>query len=316
MTTPIPVHIATDVCEGRGAHYFSSLAAPLLLAIKSSHEVPTPMGWAPGRNATHAFARSVKHRGQMIAQQGHDCGPLIPEEVDDLPCSANVMSVYVVPNTSRKMMFGSGTVQAGGTAIGVSKGALIPFFTCSDPIRFPTVHGTTHQANTVIVGATAADLAMGWIAMSALMALDTYKFVKLCMSEGKELPMKVAKKVTGPINKFNPFGFSEPDEGDAVNALLGLSRSVSTSYETGWRTPITISLGQSTKAGTGMSTGLTYTPSTKKLSWTTSGTVRGQKARVDVTQTGPTPTPVVSGPPPLPPGYRDDPELGYVKEKP
>lgn len=154
------------------------------------------IGHAGGIGTVHALTSTVFHKNFPIAQDGHDCGFLISH------LTAPMHSVMLIIHTlcsSQKTTFGASTVKMNTTATGVidiSGGC--PMIVCADPVGLPILWAPTNMNNTVYVGTTAGDIAMGWLAAAFSMALD---FVVGKIPFGKALGKKFTKALADSLAK-------------------------------------------------------------------------------------------------------------------
>lgn len=136
-------------------------------------DIPVPTLWPPGFGmGQNQFTATVKHKGLPIASEGHDCGVLIPHIPMAPPL--NVLLALIIPFSSRKMMFSASTVPADGKPIGTSDLLSIPtpMMTCGDPVSLPTSFPLPNAANTVNVGMTGADFALGAVSIAGSIIAD------------------------------------------------------------------------------------------------------------------------------------------------
>jgi hypothetical protein len=166
----VKVNICTDLS-------FGALMHNVLLPPEIPMPVPNPsietvvmQKWAPGElNNQHKRAVTVQHKGLRIVLEGHDCGPFIQDLTPLVP--VNVYYLIMWPFSSRKIQFSASTVQAEGTPVGCA-GPFLPMMSCGEPVSAPTAFAVTSWRNTVEVGMSDGDLAIGLSAAAASMALD------------------------------------------------------------------------------------------------------------------------------------------------
>ncbi|HUN80810.1 MAG TPA: hypothetical protein VMV81_04795 [Phycisphaerae bacterium] len=152
-------------------------AAPLSLAA-CAIESPTNMWWPPGMAmGSNKFTSTVFHQGMGIAQDGHDCGALIPH-LQVAPAPNNMLTPLVhIPFSSRKSMFVASTVAMDGkspaccTMFGLPPS---PMVYCANPMSPPLADAVTSYLNTVTVGMTLADFLIGAVTIAASMLIDKY----------------------------------------------------------------------------------------------------------------------------------------------
>lgn len=154
------------------------------------------IGHFGGMGTVHALTSTVFHQNVPIAQDGHDCGFLIGHVTTPMH---NVMLIIHMLCSSQKTTFGASTVKMNGTATGViDLTGGCPMIVCADPVGLPILWAPTNMTNTVYVGTTAGDIAMGWLAAAFSMALD---FVVGKIPFGKQLAKKLSKPVADSLAK-------------------------------------------------------------------------------------------------------------------
>lgn len=165
----VKVNVDHDLSAGFLMHNVLLPAVPVPVP-SISVEVPINQDWLPGAlNNQHKRTSTVRHRGQSIVLEGHDCGVFIPDVTPLFP--ANAYYVLMWPFSSRKVIFSASTVQADATPIGCAA-PLLPMLTCGDPLSGPTAFVVSSSLNTVEVGMSGADLAIGLAYAAASVALD------------------------------------------------------------------------------------------------------------------------------------------------
>lgn len=166
----VKVNIGTDLSAGALLH--NVLLPPTIpVPIPSlSLELPVNQDWLPGElNNQHKRTTTVLHSGRSIVLEGHDCGTLI---MDVTPLFlANAYYLLMWPFSSRKILFSASTVQADTAPVGCAA-TWLPMMTCGDPLSGPTALALTSMKNTVEVGMTGADVAIGLAYAAASVALD------------------------------------------------------------------------------------------------------------------------------------------------
>lgn len=167
----VKVNICTDLSAGVLMHNVL-LPPPIPVPVPSiSIEMAVNQDWPPGEFAnTHKRAATVQHKGRRIVLEGHDCGPMIPDVTPLFPL--NYFYLIMWPFSSRKFTFSASTVQADAAPIGCAA-LFLPMMTCGDPISAPTGIALSSWTNTVEVGMTGTDLAIGLAYAAASVALDS-----------------------------------------------------------------------------------------------------------------------------------------------
>jgi len=159
-------------------HPYCGPTPPFTLPIVPFIETTTTMWWPPGALlGKNKFASDVYHNNDMIAQEGHDVGPLVPH-VYSSPCD-NVHLIIETIKSSRKGNFAAGEVKANGKPIGcftMIDLAIIPtpMTPCSVvPMPLCGTGGTACLTNEVIVGMHFIDMLAGWfeLVVSSLFSL-------------------------------------------------------------------------------------------------------------------------------------------------
>ena len=166
----VKVNIGTDLSAGALLH--NVLLPPTIpVPIPSlSLELPVNQDWLPGElNNQHKRTTTVLHSGRSIVLEGHDCGTLIMDVTPLFPANAYYLLMW--PFSSRKILFSASTVQADTAPVGCAA-TWLPMMTCGDPLSGPTALALTSMKNTVEVGMTGADVAIGLAYAAASVALD------------------------------------------------------------------------------------------------------------------------------------------------
>ena len=204
----VKVNIERDFSMGVLCHHF-----PFPPAVTVSIEMIIPQIWFPGCFLwQNKFARTVRHRGQWICQDGHDVGPLIPDIT--IP-PANPWYPVMWLFSSRSMVWSAHSVKMDGEQTGLAQGGipfafgpnsypLLPMMTCGEPIFAPTAIPISNWTNTVIVGMTAADLIAGMLSIALSIAIDIlfYRMNKIGKAAsagkvGKKPAMTMTKRWAG-----------------------------------------------------------------------------------------------------------------------
>ena len=149
-------------------------AAPLSLAA-CAIEPPVNMWWPPGMAmGSNKFTTTVFHQGMGIAQDGHDCGVMIPH-VQVAPAPNNMLTPLHILFSSRKSMFVASKVVMDGKSPACCVMFALPpspMVYCADPMSPPLADAVTSYLNTVKVGMTLADFLIGAFAIAAAMVID------------------------------------------------------------------------------------------------------------------------------------------------
>jgi hypothetical protein len=168
----VPMTIASDRNAGAAAHMMLSPPAGLCpVPIPGpSIEVPTRTDWSHSMMTPQdTLSKTVKHKGELIALDGHDCGKMIPD----------ITPVYL-PNawypicwsfSSRKMVFSASKIKIQGKPA-ACHGQQFPMMCCGEPVSFPGCLPITNQLNTVQLGMTPEDVKAGIERMFISVALD------------------------------------------------------------------------------------------------------------------------------------------------
>jgi len=166
----VKVNICTDFSFGALMHNVLMPPPIPVPAPSLSIEMVAQQDWPPGEFVnTHKRAIDVLHKGRRIVLEGHDCGPLIADITPLLP--SNLYYAIMWPFSSRKITFSASTVQADGAPIGCAA-PYLPMMSCGDPISAPTGIVLSAMNNTVEVGMTGTDLAIGLATAAVSMAID------------------------------------------------------------------------------------------------------------------------------------------------
>lgn len=125
-------------------------------------ELPIPMLWPPGMClGQNKITSTVTHRGRCVALDGHDCGYMIPH-IPIPPVPVNLLLfLSIIPFSSRKVAFTASTVSFDAAAVACVK-PYLPMMTCMNPVSLPTTFAFNFT-NTVSVGMTATDIALGLV---------------------------------------------------------------------------------------------------------------------------------------------------------
>jgi hypothetical protein len=168
------VNISTDFSLGHLLH--NVLLPPLIpLPVPSpSIEIIVTQYWPPGYLCNqNKLTTTVKHKMRSIAQEGHDCGTLIPDITYLVP--ANVYYAIMWPFSSRKMAWSASTVKMDKLPVGCAQTIalpVLPMMTCGDPVSAPLAFVLSNWTNTVRVGMTSADFWAGVAGIAVSVAID------------------------------------------------------------------------------------------------------------------------------------------------
>ncbi|HVY44281.1 MAG TPA: hypothetical protein VHB21_00320 [Minicystis sp.] len=184
-------------------------------------ETPVPMWWPPGRAlGQNKFASSVKHLGQMIALQGHDCGAVLPH------MGLTVPGLWVaIATSSRRFVFSTSTVRACGSPLGAMSAAAGRYGLVCGVVPLPIAYATNW--NTVRAGLTHADDVAGWAATAVAVVVGLVG-IKVSGGAGAVIGL-VAGIIAGAIQ------IAETGQG-SIGVSLGtppLGASVSVSVDNG-----------------------------------------------------------------------------------
>jgi hypothetical protein len=154
---------------------------PALLGVHEAWpilELPVPIMWGPGfALQQNKLTKTVFHKGQFMALEGHDCGHLIPHSwIPPFPPMPTLLKLpMIIAFSKRKVMFSSSTVKAEDNQIACTQfmgGMLLPMQTCGSPMSIPSSYPVFNFLHSVSVNMTAADLFAGVIAMLLTMACE------------------------------------------------------------------------------------------------------------------------------------------------
>jgi hypothetical protein len=243
---PVHVNIESDLLEGWSVHFYSPTLVPHTPMY--SDEVEVNQAWSPGAGK-HKFTSNVFHKGQRIVLHGHDCGAGIPDLAPPAVGHTNAWLPFIRLKSSRKVMFGASTVLMNGTPTGCAEDGDFPMLTCGDIVSLPTVFPTTNTANTVLVGATAADKKRGWEDIYDAISVDAALFVAGLVCP----PAGAADFILGLL------GFDGLKS--VASAARGLERSIERSILSGGKEPISIKVESGSGAG-GQGYEVKWTPAT------------------------------------------------------
>ena len=199
-----PVNILTDMTMALpmyAPHNFAPLpppapppvpAVPMSPGPASALEPPLPQLWPPG-NAVFAnkYAITVLHKGMGIVQAGHDLGIMIPH-VQVAPAVNNTFTPIHTLFSSRKVMYSSTSVKVDGQFVALAGLMALPptpMMVCAEPLSFPMGEVPTRGSNTVWVGFSWSDVALGTLLIAIQMLGERWM-----MPKGKYGPLKQVVK--------------------------------------------------------------------------------------------------------------------------
>lgn len=139
------------------------------LAIEMLTTVAWTAGYVLGKNK---FAKTVKHKGGYIMQEGHDIGPLIPDVT--IP-PTNLWYLKMWPLSKREVKFAASKVKMCGKATGCASLINAPPFlmiTCGEPVSWPIASSYLAVMNTVRVGVSCMDFLAGVLSIVVSIGLD------------------------------------------------------------------------------------------------------------------------------------------------
>lgn len=199
---------------------------PALLSVHDwpCVEMPTPMMWMPGfALQQNKLTKTVFHKSQFMALEGHDCGYWIPHlwlpPLPPLPILAKLP--LIIAFSKRKVMFSSSTVKAEDSQIActqVNSTVPLPMLTCASPVPLPSTFPAFNGLHNVSVNLTAGDLVAGIFSFLLTMACDALGATKW-MRKGLD---GVFKELVGAPN-FNVFCLKI-----ATGILVGAARIAAT----------------------------------------------------------------------------------------
>lgn len=154
-------------------------------------EVPVPMRWDPG---AAKMTSNVFHQSRLIALDGHDCGNLIIHWALP-PWPPNPLLLIHIPFSSRKANFSASTVKMNGAPAALASWRYV-MTACMDPLSLPVAVPVTTGSNTVFLGATGVDVALGLFGI--VVGLGTDIFGVVTGGEGPESVIgELANKLIG-----------------------------------------------------------------------------------------------------------------------
>ncbi len=172
MSVPCPVNVIWDLTSPilPCSHMYIVPPMPSPTPTVAIEMLATQM-WTAGYVLNkNKWAKTVKHKGVFIAQEGHDLGPLIPDVT--IPF-VNAWYAVMWPFSSRKIMFSASKVKMDKAATGCAS-VWPPFvmLTCGEPISLPVTAPLTNMLNSVYVGMTMMDILAGVLSILTSMAID------------------------------------------------------------------------------------------------------------------------------------------------
>jgi hypothetical protein len=130
-------------------------------------EAPTPMMWAPGfALQQNKLTKTVFHKSQYMALDGHDCGHWIPHTwISPIPPAPVFFNLpLTVAFSKRKVVFASSTVKAEDSQLACTQlsGLVpLPMMTCASPVSLPNSFPVHNGLHSVSVNLTIGDLVAG-----------------------------------------------------------------------------------------------------------------------------------------------------------
>jgi len=138
-------------------------------------EIPCTVYWPPGElMGKNKLTTTVKHLGLSIAQEGHDCGPMIVH-VQIVPASNNMLTPLQVLTSKRKANFSSGEIKANGSPIANCMLTMLPptpMTSCGSPVAIPGTDTPTAHMNSLLVGIHPVDLIAGWVEVALTLLVE------------------------------------------------------------------------------------------------------------------------------------------------
>jgi hypothetical protein len=175
----VKLSLMGDMCMPQPALLSCHDALPCL-------EAPTPIMWAPGvALQQNKLTKTVLHKHQFIALDGHDCGHCIlhfgpPSLWPKLPA--------IIAFSKRKVLFSSSTVKAEDSQIACTQlsGGMLPMLSCGSPVSVPNSFPAFNDLHAVSVNVTLADQLAGVIGIVTSMMGEVV--IKRAKWLGKALP--------------------------------------------------------------------------------------------------------------------------------
>jgi hypothetical protein len=149
---------------------------PAMMSVHDAYlcaEMPTPMMWMPGfALQQNKLTKTVFHKSQFLALEGHDCGNGIPHLV---PPAIILKLPLIMASSKRKVMFSSSTVKAEDNQIACAQlngGVPLPMLTCGSPVAIPNSFPVFNHLHSTSVNMTVGDLLAGLIGIALAIACD------------------------------------------------------------------------------------------------------------------------------------------------
>ncbi len=287
----VHVNSATDKSAGVSMHQWG-FPGPTVFMPAFEMLVPMDRG-----QLANSLASRVKHGGQPIVQDGHDCGRQIHDLTLVVP---NMLYPLIWPFTSRKTAYAASTVVMQGKATAcadVTASFPLTMLTCGDPITSPLGLPITNMHNTVFVGMTGMDIFAGIVGIFCTIAGDIASLIMsiATFSAPEDLAWEAIKAVLEKLALPLSVSGLEKYLWSAVAAVVvGVAQYV----DGGCKGPIQISLQPPSPELPGVSVG--YDPSTGHVDW----------KPVYPTPTGASPYPTASSPAPAAPAGSGSNSLG------
>jgi hypothetical protein len=150
-------------------------AASMLAAPASALDTPMPMLHPPGNmTGKNKYTTTVLHQGLGVIQASHDLGMMLPH-VQLAPAVPNFFTPLHIMFSSRKVMFSSSTVKVDKQFVGFAGVVGLPptpMLVCAEPIGYPMGEVPTRWLNSVWVGFTWLDWALGAMAIGVSLLVD------------------------------------------------------------------------------------------------------------------------------------------------
>jgi len=157
-------------------------------------EMVVPINWFVGKGS-HELTADIFHLSSKIALDSHDCGMGIIHAC--LPPNNVLLPIFSI-FSKRAVVFSASTVNMNSKPTALAA-ASFPLQNCADPTSLPVNFAPTAASNTVLVGATAADVAAGLAKIAKHMLLDLIAKA-LGKALGKLFDLaKAAKKVVSKL---------------------------------------------------------------------------------------------------------------------
>jgi hypothetical protein len=146
---------------------------PALLSVHEALpcvEMPTPIMWAPGfALQQNNLTKTVFHKSQFMALEGHDCGHMIPHLGPGLTLPKLLL---IIAFSKRTMAFSSSTVKAEDNQIActqLNSMVALPMLTCGSPVPLPNSFPMFNWLHNVSVNLTVGDLIAGFASVLVMM---------------------------------------------------------------------------------------------------------------------------------------------------